>query len=70
LYVSDDYRKLLRIYGLLKVHKEGNPLRLIVSYIKSFHLATYLKDIEKNIEKNFDYIKNSFELVKNSTVCQ
>jgi len=53
-----------RSYGIPKIHKESNPLRIIVSYINS-PLATFLKEIiDRNIKKEFDYIKNSFELVK------
>ena len=43
---------LSRSYGLSKVHKDGYPLRMVVSYVNSpfFNLATFLKDvIDKNI---------------------
>ena len=67
LYISD--WDLPRSYGLPKIHKEGIPLRMIVSCINSplYNLAVFLKEIidkSLNNKKNFGYIKNSFELVK------
>ena len=64
LYVSDG--ELPRSYELPKIHKEGHPLRLIVSCINSafYPLATFLKEIiDNNNIKNFSYVKNSFDLV-------
>ncbi|KAG5329092.1 COX1 oxidase, partial [Acromyrmex heyeri] len=64
LYVSDG--ELPSSYGLPKIHKEGHPLRLIVSCINSafYPLAIFLKEIiDNNNKKNFSYVKNSFYLV-------
>jgi len=65
LYISD--RDLSKSYGHSKVHKDGYPLRMIVSCINSplFNLSTFLKDLLiKAIKKNVNYIKNRFNLVK------
>ncbi|KYN41743.1 hypothetical protein ALC56_03886 [Trachymyrmex septentrionalis] len=67
LYISDG--DLPRSSGLPKIHKEGIPLRMIVSCINSplYNLAVFLKEIidkSLNNKKNFGYIKNSFKLVK------
>jgi len=52
-----------RSYGMPKIHKERNPLRIIVSWINSpqYPFATFLKEIiDKSIKKrSFDYVKNS-----------
>ncbi|KAG5347140.1 COX1 oxidase, partial [Acromyrmex charruanus] len=64
LYVSDG--EFPSSYGLPKIHKEGHPLRLIVSCINSafYPLAIFLKEIiDNNNKKNFSYVKNSFYLV-------
>ena len=61
MYVFDG--DLPRSYGLSKVHKDGIPLRMINSLF--YKLAVFLKDIiDKSLNKNFSYIKNSFDLVK------
>jgi len=67
------YRKLLitdanlpRAYGLMKIHKENYPLKIIVSSINSpaYPLAAYLYNIILNsIPKHFSHIHNSFHLV-------
>jgi len=67
------YRKLLitdgilpRAYGLMKIHMENFPLRIIVSSINSpsYPLAAYLHNIIYNsIPKHFSHIHNSFHLV-------
>ena len=64
LYVSDC--ELPRSYGLLKIHKEDHPLRLIVSCINSafYSLAIFLKEIiDKSNNNNFSYVKDSYDLV-------
>ncbi len=51
-----------RICGLVKIHKENNPLRPVVSTINSpvFNISEQLNKILLNI-KNKDYnVKNSF----------
>jgi len=68
------YKRLLttdgilpRAYGLPKIHKNGYPLRIIVSLIDSplYSLANFLHKILINtIEVPFSHIKNSFKLVK------
>ena len=58
---------LPRAYGLPKVHKEGCPLRVIVSSINSplYSLASYLhKILHDNIKTATSYIKNSLHLVR------
>lgn len=53
-----------RLYGLPKIHKEGIPLRPIVSSINSpsYNLSKYLGQILKQWNENSTYnIKNSFE---------
>ena len=65
MYRTANFRVLPKI-GLPKIHKEGHPLRLIVSCINSafYPLATFLKDIiDNNNKKNFSYVKNSFDIV-------
>ncbi|NEV49183.1 hypothetical protein EUZ93_01505 [Wolbachia pipientis] len=60
LYVSDG--SLPRAYGLPKIHKEGNPLRLIVSCINSpnYKLANFIKNIlNKSIDNSIGHIKDS-----------
>jgi len=55
-----------RAYGLSKLHKEGNPCRIVVSTTNSplHKIALFLhKIIKKNIHNPNSYIKNSFELV-------
>ncbi|KAJ8019710.1 hypothetical protein HOLleu_41397 [Holothuria leucospilota] len=56
-----------RIYGLPKVHKEGIPLRPIVSSINSpsYNLARDLADILTPLSgKGMSYIKNSQHFVE------
>lgn len=53
-----------KIYGLPKLHKEGIPLRPIVSCIQSpfYKLSKFLANIISNItSQNNYYIKNSFQ---------
>ncbi len=53
-----------KIYGLPKIHKDGIPIRPIVSCINAptYNLSKYLTNILNNV-KNYDLnIKNSFEL--------
>lgn len=67
------YRQLLitdglipRAYGLPKIHKDGVPLRLIVSSVNSplHNLATYLhKILFNNLETSKYAVKNSFQLI-------
>jgi len=70
-YINDlVYRSLLktdgllpRVYGLPKIHKNGHPLKIIVSSINSplYSLATFLHKILINsIKPPENYIKNSF----------
>lgn len=72
LYISPATSKNLQIrnalspkmYGLPKLHKEGIPLRPIVSCIQSpfAQLSKFLKNILNNIlYKNNHYIKDSFQ---------
>ncbi|XP_045460391.1 uncharacterized protein LOC123670856 [Harmonia axyridis] len=72
-FISEiDYKTLIihnsktpKIYGLPKIHKEGNPLRPIVSCVQSplYHLSKYLAEIlTRTTGNNEYYIKNSIEL--------
>jgi len=74
-YIEDlTYKRLLttdgllpRAYGLPKVHKKDNPLRIIISSIDSplYSLANFLhKILIKSIEIPLSHIKNSYELVE------
>jgi len=54
-----------RTYGLIKIHKAGNPLRVIVSLLNSplYYLLFYLHNIIKNSIPNIpSHIKDSFYL--------
>ncbi|XP_058977367.1 uncharacterized protein LOC131802039 [Musca domestica] len=54
-----------RIYGLPKIHKEGNPLRPICSSINSptYELSKYIVDILKHLTKDSSYnIKDALDL--------
>lgn len=56
-----------RAYGLPKIHKEGVPLRIIVSFINSptYHLARLLNNwISPNITPPLSRVKDSFCLVE------
>lgn len=56
-----------KIYGLVKVHKAGYPIRPIVSSIKAptYQLSKMYSRILKNVVgKTYRSIKNSFELAK------
>jgi len=67
------YKKLLitdgtlpRAYGLPKLHKEGFPLRVIISSLNSplYELACYLhKIIKDSVPEATSYVGNSFRLV-------
>lgn len=71
LMVSDGY--IPRVYGLPKIHKPGNPLRIIVSSVNSplYNLADFLHLIIKNsTPKACSHVQNSYHLVNklNGTV--
>jgi len=58
---------LLRAYGLPKLHKDGYPLRIIVSSLKSplYELACFLHNIIKNsIPEALSAVGNRHKLVK------
>jgi len=58
---------LPRAYGLPKLHKEGHPLRIIVSSLNSpsYELALYLHNIIKcSVNEGTSAVVNSFKLVK------
>jgi len=62
---------LPRAYGLPKIHKPNNPLRIIVSSINSpfYSLSEYIHDIiKKSIPKLNSFIKNSYHLSTNLMV--
>lgn len=54
-----------RIYGLPKIHKDGVPLRPVVSYIgaPTYGTAGFLSDVLYHVvDKNKYYINNSYEV--------
>jgi len=58
---------LPRAYGVPKIHKDGCPLRIIVSSLKNHHyeLTCFLHNIIKNsIPEAFSAVGNSYNLVK------
>ncbi|KAG5309967.1 MOS1T transposase, partial [Pseudoatta argentina] len=61
-----------RAYGLTKIHKDGNPLRVIVSSINSplYYLSLFLYNIiNDSISKASSHIKDNFHFEKlNDTV--
>lgn len=67
-----EYRKCIshnaltpRIYGLPKIHKDGIPLRPVVSYIgaPTYGTAGFLSDVLYHVvDKNKYYINNSYEV--------
>ncbi|XP_018308772.1 uncharacterized protein [Mycetomoellerius zeteki] len=74
-FIDDStYRRLLmtdgiipRAYGLTKIHKQGNPLRIIVSSTNSplYYFSLYLHNIiNDSILEAPSYIRNSFQLVE------
>jgi len=63
LYCSEGI--LTRAYGLPKIHKPGNPFRLIISSIDSpfYYLAGFLqKLIIDHVPNTFSHLDNSFKL--------
>ncbi|KYN16704.1 hypothetical protein ALC57_11022, partial [Trachymyrmex cornetzi] len=64
-----------RAYGLPKIHKPGNPLRIIVSSINSplYQLSLFLHNvIHSSIPKIFSLVEDGFHLVDklNGTFCE
>ena len=62
--INNDNSNIARAYGLPKIHKENNPLRIIISDINSptCILSKYLKTIiTKSLQTPFSNIKNSWE---------
>jgi len=58
---------IAKIYGTIKIHKDGFPIRPIVSTVNTpgAALSKYLANILNNIEDKANYnIKNSFEFKK------
>jgi len=63
LYCSDGI--LPKVYGLPKIHKPGNPFRIIISSIDSpFHsMSSFLqKLLTEHIPNTFSHVENSFQL--------
>lgn len=59
---------LPRCYGLPKIHKDGFPLRIIVSALGSpvYNISSFIHDIlHKSIKKPDSYIKDSWSFVTN-----
>ena len=57
---------ILRAYGLIKIHKQNYPLRIIVSSINSplYNLSWFLHSIiNDSIPEAPSFIKNSFDLI-------
>ncbi|XP_025270368.1 uncharacterized protein LOC112639708 [Camponotus floridanus] len=65
---------LPRCYGLPKIHKDGFPLRIIVSALGSpvYNISSYIHDIlYKSIRKPSSYIKDGWsfvEIIKNTDI--
>lgn len=61
-----------RLYGLSKIHKEGVPLRPVLSAIGTYNygLGKALKQMLSNIVKNELVIKDSFTFVKQLQLLQ
>ena len=63
-----------RLYGLPKIHKQGVPLRPIVSQIDAptYHLAKYLaQSLQPHVGKTSSYVKNSahfIDILKNVSI--
>ncbi|XP_046393594.1 uncharacterized protein LOC124161325 [Ischnura elegans] len=63
-----------RLYGLPKIHKQGVPLRPIVSQIDAptYHLAKYLaQSLQPHVGKTSSYVKNSahfIDIIKNVSI--
>jgi len=65
LYCSEG--NLPRAYGLPKIHKPGNPFRLIISSIDSpfYYLASWLQRlIIDHVPNTFSHLDNSFNLIE------
>lgn len=63
----NDNHYLPKCYGLPKIHKTNNPLRIIVSSIDSptYNLSRYMTTIIKEaVQKPTSYIKDSWSFVK------
>lgn len=66
-YIGDDYKlkkhnsTFPKIFGLVKLHKEGHPLRAIVSFINSpsYNIAKYFSKVTTS---NEHAIKDSWNL--------
>lgn len=60
--------KWFKIYGILKIHKENFPLRLVVSILGSamLKIASFINRLLKTSGNNFKWnVKDSSRLVKN-----
>lgn len=56
-----------RLYGLCKIHKEGHPIRPIVSCINApgYNLSKYIHNILSNLTPSFQFnVKNSEDVVQ------
>ena len=71
--INNDNSNLARAYGLPKIHKENNPLRIIISDINSptCILSKYLKTIiTKSLPTPLSNIKNSWEFKQKIEKCK
>jgi len=67
LFLNSSNAILPRAYGLPKIHKEGHPLRIIVSSSGSplHNLTIFLhKILIKSLPSHFSHVKNSLQLKK------
>ena len=64
LYITDC--NLPRAYGLPKIHKPDNPLRIIISSLDSptYNMASFLQNILKKVPNSLSYVRDSSHLVK------
>ena len=71
--INNDDSNLARAYDLPKIHKENNPLRIIISDINSptCILSKYLKTIiTKSLPSHISNIKNSWEFKQKIEKCK
>lgn len=67
-YLNCTNGNLSRCYGLPKIHKDGFPLRIIVSSLGSpvYNISRYIHDIlYRSIEKPKSYVKDGWFFVTN-----
>ena len=67
IIINIDNTNIPRCYGLFKIHKNGNPIRIIVSFVDSplYQFDKCLTNfLKKHIKKPNSSVKNSLEVVE------